>query len=61
MDRLLLELDDWITGGQVSAGAGTEARGDWIRGKWKEVVEFWFNFMDFYLDLIIIKGFLVTI
>ena len=40
VDRLLLELDDWITGGQVSAGAGTEARGDWIRGKWKEVVEF---------------------
>ena len=40
MDRLLLELEDWITAGQVSAGAGTEARGDWIRGKWKEVVEF---------------------
>jgi hypothetical protein len=40
VDRLLLELDDWITAGQVSAGAGTEARGDWIRGKWKEVVEF---------------------
>ena len=40
LDRLLLELDDWITAGQVSAGAGTEARGDWIRGKWKEVVEF---------------------
>ena len=40
MDRLLLELDDWITAGQVSVGAGTEARGDWIRGKWKEVVEF---------------------
>ena len=40
MDRLLLELEDWITGGQVSAGAGAEARGDWIRGKWKEVVEF---------------------
>ena len=40
VDRLLLELDNWITAGQVSAGAGTEARGDWIRGKWKEVVEF---------------------
>ena len=40
VDRLLLELDDWITVGQVSAGAGTEARGDWIHGKWKEVVEF---------------------
>ena len=40
VDRLLLELEDWITGGQVSAGAGTEARGDWIRGKCKEVVEF---------------------
>ena len=26
-----------IPAGQVSAGAGTEARGDWIRGKWKEV------------------------
>ena len=37
VDRLLLELDDWITGGQVSAGAGAEARGDRIRGngrKW---------------------------
>ena len=40
VDRLLLELDDWVTVGQVSAGAGTEARGDWIHGKWKEVVEF---------------------
>ena len=30
LDRLLLELEDWITAGQVSAGAGTEARGDWI-------------------------------
>ena len=40
VDRLLLELDNWITAGQVSVGAGTEARGDWIRGKWKEVVEF---------------------
>ena len=40
LDRLLLELDNWITAGQVSAGAGTEARGDWIHGKWKEVVEF---------------------
>ena len=40
MDRLLLELDNWITAGLVSAGAGTEARGDWIRGKSKEVVEF---------------------
>ena len=39
MDRLLLELEDWITVGQVSAGAGAEARGDWIREKWKEVVE----------------------
>ena len=38
--RFLLELEDWITAGQVSAGAGAEARGDWIRGKWKEVVEF---------------------
>ena len=37
VDRLLLELEDWITAGQVSAGAGLEARGDWIRGKWKEV------------------------
>ena len=35
--RLLLELEDLITAGQVSAGAGAEARGDWIRGngrKW---------------------------
>ena len=40
MDRLFLELDDWITAGQVSAGAGTKARCDWIRGKWKELVEF---------------------
>ena len=51
VDRPLLELEDWITAGQVSAGTGTEARGDWIRGKWMEVVEFQFNFMDFYLDL----------
>ena len=40
LEKCLRELDDWITAGQVSAGAGTEARGDWIRGKWKEVVEF---------------------
>ena len=45
----------------MSAGGGAEARGDWIHEKWKEVVEFYLDFMDFYLDLIIIKGFLVTI
>ena len=37
-DRFLLELEDWITAGQVSAGAGVEARGDWFGGKWKEVL-----------------------
>ena len=36
LDRLLLELEDWITARYVSAGAGAEARGDWIRGNgWK--------------------------
>ena len=40
LEKCLRELDDWITAGQVSAGAGTKARGDWIRGKGKEVVEF---------------------
>ena len=38
--RFLLELEDWIPAGEVSAGAGAEAGGDWIRGIWKEVVEF---------------------
>ena len=36
LDRLILELEDWITAGQVSAGAGAEARGDLISRKWKE-------------------------
>ena len=40
LDRFLMELKDLITTGQVSLGAGEEARGDWISGKWKEVVEF---------------------
>ena len=44
LERLILELEDWIPAGQVSAGAGTGAGagagGDWIRGKFKEVVLF---------------------
>ena len=40
LDRLLLELEDWITAGQVSAGAGAEARGEWIRGNGRK----WFSF-----------------
>ena len=35
--RFLLELEDWITAGLVSARAGAEATGGWIRGKWKVV------------------------
>ena len=38
--RFLLELEDWIPAGEVSAGAGAEAGSDWICGIWKEVVEF---------------------
>ena len=38
--RFLLELEDWIPAGEVSAGARAEAGGDWIRGIWKEVVKF---------------------
>ena len=32
VDRLLLELDDWITGGQVSAGEGQGRLGESRRG-----------------------------
>ena len=41
--RFLLELEDWVRAVHESSGAGrlgAEARGDWIRGKWKEVVQF---------------------
>lgn len=39
LDSCLRELEDLITDGQVSAGVGAEVGGNWIRGKWKEVVE----------------------
>ena len=40
LERLLLEVEDWITAGQVSVGAGAEARGDRIRGNGRK----WLNF-----------------
>ena len=40
LDRLLLELEDWITAGQVSVGAGAETRGDWICGNGKKWLSF---------------------
>ena len=45
----------------MSAGAGAEAGGDWIRGELFEVVEFYFYFMDFYLDFYPNYGILMKI
>ena len=44
LDRLLLELEDWITAGQVSVGAGAEARGGWICGNGRKWLSFSKNF-----------------
>ena len=40
LEKCLRELDDWITAGQVSAGAGAEARGDRIRGNGRKWLSF---------------------